>query len=683
MSSFFVRACMPVLFVCSLAPWSVHSQSASETQSAREPTLETVVVHGQRDPDGPTLSQPNLRVAKERIEQTPGGVAIVDAEEANRGRALNMGDAFRFTAGVLAQPRFGAEETRLSIRGSGLQRTFHLRGLKLMQDGVPLNQADGGGDFQSIEPLATRYIEVYRGANALQYGATTLGGAINYVSPTGYDAARAGARLEAGSYDYLRSQASSGGISGDWDYYASLSTFHQDGFRDHAVQAAQRANMNIGYRINADAETRFYFGWASSDSELPGGLSKAQLKDDPRQANAGNLAGDQQRNTDVGRIANRSVWRFGDSRLEASIYYATYDLFHPIFQVLEQDTFTVGGELRFINDATLGGRRNRLIVGYAPMRGKTEEDRFLNVSGERGARTDRSTQTASTQTVYFENSHYVLPGLALVIGLQHARVTRELDDKFGVDASYQETYRETSPKYGLLYALSPRAQLFANISKSFEPPSFSEGPVLGVPNKAQSAWTYEIGTRGETKALHWDVALYRAQLRNELLGITPNGLNAFTVNADRTIHEGVEAAAGGTWNSLSWQVAALLNRFRFNDDAVYGDNTLPGIPKLLLRAEILCRLESGVYFGPNLEWSPRKYPVDMENSFDADAYAVWGFKLGQDVDRHWSWFVDLRNLSNKKYATTTGVIRDAAGTDTAQFFPGDGRSVFLGVQWRI
>jgi len=57
-----------------------------------------------------------------------------------------------------------------------------------MQDGVPLNLADGSFDFQVIEPMATRYIEVYRGANALQFGAATLGGAINYVSPTGYDA---------------------------------------------------------------------------------------------------------------------------------------------------------------------------------------------------------------------------------------------------------------------------------------------------------------------------------------------------------------------------------------------------------------------------------------------------------------------------------------------------------------
>lgn len=92
-----------------------------------------------------------------------------------------------FAPGVLIQSRFGAEEARLSIRGSGIQRTFHGRGLWLMQDGMPLNLADGGFDMQAVEPLSANHIEVYRGANALQvYGAATLGGAINFISNTGY-----------------------------------------------------------------------------------------------------------------------------------------------------------------------------------------------------------------------------------------------------------------------------------------------------------------------------------------------------------------------------------------------------------------------------------------------------------------------------------------------------------------
>lgn len=201
-----------------------------------EQILPTVNVTGTRDELGASLTQPDIKRATNEINQTAGGVTIVDAEKVREGRVSNFADTLGLATGVLAQSRFGAEESRLSIRGSGLQRTFHGRGIKLMQDGIPVNQTDGSFDFQAIEPLATRYIEVYRGANALRYGATNLGGAINFVSPTGYDAPKFETRAEIGSFDYKRFGVATGGVVGDLDYFINASTFSQDGYRDFAKQ---------------------------------------------------------------------------------------------------------------------------------------------------------------------------------------------------------------------------------------------------------------------------------------------------------------------------------------------------------------------------------------------------------------------------------------------------------------
>ncbi|MGH8083360.1 MAG: TonB-dependent receptor plug domain-containing protein, partial [Lysobacter sp.] len=144
-------------------------------------TLGPVRVHGHRvDP----IAVDGVERARERLDQRAGATSLVDGESYRDRRVGTLTDALGYAAGVFVQPRFGAEEARLSIRGSGLQRTFHGRGLELLQDGSPLNLADGGFDFQAVEPLSARYIEVYRGANALEFGAATLGGAINFVSPT-------------------------------------------------------------------------------------------------------------------------------------------------------------------------------------------------------------------------------------------------------------------------------------------------------------------------------------------------------------------------------------------------------------------------------------------------------------------------------------------------------------------
>ena len=51
-----------------------------------------------------------------------------------------------------------------------------------------MNYADGGGDFYQIDPRYYRSIEVLKGGNALSAGSSTLGGAINFVSPTAYTA---------------------------------------------------------------------------------------------------------------------------------------------------------------------------------------------------------------------------------------------------------------------------------------------------------------------------------------------------------------------------------------------------------------------------------------------------------------------------------------------------------------
>ena len=145
-------------------------------------------------------TQGSIEQAREAVAQTAGGAGVVDHESFTQGRVSTLSDALGYATGVFIQPRFGAEEARLSIRGSGLQRTFHGRGIRLLQDGIPVNLADGSFDFQAIEALATDYIEVFRGANAFGLGTAGLGGSINYASKTGLTAPGFTARTEAGSF---------------------------------------------------------------------------------------------------------------------------------------------------------------------------------------------------------------------------------------------------------------------------------------------------------------------------------------------------------------------------------------------------------------------------------------------------------------------------------------------------
>src|SRR5678815_60624 len=159
------------------------------------PTMPAVRVEGERVPDDRLMSPER---AREEIERTPGGVGVVGQSTIEESRAANLKDAIEWVPGVMIRPRFGAaDESQLSIRGSGLRNNFHLRGINVLIDGFIYGQADGFSDFEALELWTTKRIEVYKGANALQYGGYTLGGAINLVSKTGYDAGLVEVRSEA------------------------------------------------------------------------------------------------------------------------------------------------------------------------------------------------------------------------------------------------------------------------------------------------------------------------------------------------------------------------------------------------------------------------------------------------------------------------------------------------------
>ena len=133
------------------------------------PTLKPVVVEGTRIPDERRETD---QEAREELQRVPGAVDLVDETRIRESRAANLKDVLDFTPGILIRPRFGSDESQISIRGSGLRNNFHLRGINILIDGFPYGNADGFSDFEALELLTTKRIEVYRGASALASGAT-------------------------------------------------------------------------------------------------------------------------------------------------------------------------------------------------------------------------------------------------------------------------------------------------------------------------------------------------------------------------------------------------------------------------------------------------------------------------------------------------------------------------------
>jgi iron complex outermembrane receptor protein len=671
---------------------------------AAEPKRTTVLpeVVVTADQEGKSLVAPTAAQAKSEAAKTPGGVAVVSKADYATGRASTPQDILGWVPGVHVQQRDTASlESRISIRGSGLQRTFHLRGILLLQDGIPINNADGGGDAQRIEPLATEYTEVFRGGNALRYGASTLGGAINFVSPTGHTADPFQIRFEGGSFGYIRSQMSFGQVSGPWDLYGSVSQFKQDGFRDHTDQDNYTVYTNAGYRWTDSAETRAYFTYINAHSKLGGGLTKAQLNANPEQGNVTSISQNRKRDFEYMRAALKTTLRQDDQRIELTGYWSLYDLFHPISPVIYQDTDDWGGEIRYVNEADLFGRKNEFVTGLNGALGTVDDDRYNNVGGVSVGRAAEFDNVAMNGVWFAEDRFYFVDSWAVVGGVQLLYASRDVQDYYfpNGDDSGETVYRSANPKIGVLYDVDEKTQIFANFNRSYEPPSFSEmtNPAGDFrPNKGQVSNTYEVGTRGAWDRLGWDATFYHSELDNELLSLNDPAGNALgTINApSATIHQGVELGASAVIldgvavhqaeknDQVTIRTLYNWNDFRFDGDPTFGNNRQPSFPEHFFKAELLYSHPSGLYLGPNLEQIFDRYPIDMANTFFADNYTVWGFKVGMRAEKGWSWFVEGKNLFDEVYAASTGIVTNAAGADSAKFNPGTGRSWFGGFEHR-
>jgi iron complex outermembrane recepter protein len=683
---------IPLHMLASASVLALSLQCASAQTSAENVQIDAINVVTEQN----SGAKETVAKARQDIQRTPGGVAVVASEEYRSGAATTIKDMLDFTPGVFAQPKFG-EDTRLSIRGSGLSRNFHLRGIKILQDGIPLNTADGSGDFQEIDPLTLLYTEVYKGSNALRFGSSTMGGAINLVSPTGRDVPPLFGRAEIGSFGFRRGMVGSGGVHGAWDYFVAGSWIVQDGYRPQSQQDSRRLNGNIGYRFNDNVETRFYFNVNDIQQEIPGSLTRIQALTNPKLANSNNVFQNYQRNIQSERFGSKTTVRIDDATsLSFGGYYLARKLDHPIFQYIDYTYQDWGLFANFTNEHQLGGNTGKLLIGTNIGGGYTRTKQFLNVAGRPTVATAFGDQRALNVDLYSEYQYFLHPQFALVMGGQLTYADREANVVFG-GRSGSKDFSAATPKIGALWQIDPTWQAFANISRSFEPPPLSElSPNFNpVPANisAQTGWTAEIGTRGRRENYKWDVTAYRSWINDEFQFFDLGGGASAVRNAEKTIHQGVELGFGvnllGVFLSTEsrdklWlNVAYTYSDFHFDGDRQYGNNKIPGAPEHYLRGELTYQNATGFYFGPNVEWVPKGYFADNANTVSqkTKSYALLGFKAGYDMENGLGFFVDARNLTDEKYISNVSVTGQAT-VNSALYVPGGPRAVYGGIRYK-
>ena len=153
---------------------------------------------------------------------------------------------------------------------------------------------------------------------------------------------------------------------------------------------------------------------------------------------------------------------------------------------------------------------------------------------------------------------------------------------------------------------------------------------------------------------------------------------------------GVPSSAGGTLarnlagedagDRLTLNQVWTFNDLRFRGDRQYGDNRVAGLPPHVLRTALTYARPEGSLVKPVLDWVPQGAWADYANTLRANAYLTLGLEAGLAVAPSVFVFLDARNLTGERYVSGLSTITDARRAGSAVFYPGEGRSLYVGTR---
>lgn len=654
------------------------------------------------------IAAPALATVKAQHKLIAGGTSVaVMTPEVQRLETIK--DALKYEPGVVIQEFFGAnDQPRLSIRGSGIQSNPQRRGVYLLQDGIPVNFSDGSFIIGVMDPSISESIEVFKGANALRYGAATLGGAVNFNSRTGRHHPGIEVKAEGGSYGYGAVSVLAGGHWGNKDAFVAVSGSRQNGFRQHNENRKLNLAANFGYRISSKIDNRTYLNYSYLNFDVPGPLTMLMLKDDPSQINKGvrlpdymgpDIERDQPgREATVVRIANRTAFRLSSSTdLNLSLYYQHInDRF--VFPIVLSTQRSAGNDVG-ISIQGIRHRRNGVITaGILGSHGNIDRRGHINKDGLDSYMFSRDNLNAINLTFYTEYDHRFNERLHLVANLQAVYNERNSEDVFP-DPELRPWYSHSSHKYRYFHsqnitlnqsfnAFNPRVgaiynagekkdiQFFGNISSSYEPPTFDElvgtkvtdnintSPknLFAIKLDKQSSVTAEAGSRHEGTFFGWNISVYRSWVKNELLEVKDFVLGVkSTRNYPHTIHQGVELGwkavpLQGLFSASGKDRLVLHGMYAYSDfhfsSGDYKGNKLAGMPAHYLTASLEYSYPGKLFLALNIESQPQQSPIDHSNTVYQPAYTIYGFRAGVEGWKRFSFYVEGKNMLNRYYASS-------------------------------
>ncbi|MDP4116939.1 MAG: TonB-dependent receptor, partial [Bacteroidota bacterium] len=626
------------------------------------------------------------------LKDVPFSASIVGSDFIERlPRSIGMEEPMKLVPGVKVDNQANGARVHLSIRGQGILSERGIRGIKILQDGIPINDPSGfAPDFFDVDFANVKNIEVLRGAAASLYGGSAAGGVINITTKNGENKPFGGEVFGmAGSNSFWKSGLQLGGASSDLNYRLSASRSMGDGYRTHTHFQGDNVYGKVTYTPTDNISITPVISWSKWYHENPEGINLDYFNRDPKLPNDDAVPFNEYLETNrfTGGVSGSINIMENNSILFNGYVKSTK------FTEANNKTFThrqitnPGGTLQYVlNTAGKNSSFKNTVSAGIDFQGQNID--------EYGQANDHSFEVPGR----LFDQKYKQAGLGLfvidkvnlneqwgaMVSLRYDNLTNKLTDNLnlGQGLSGDKDFSKTTGRIGVTYSPLTEMNLYANWGQGFLPPATEElahNPFSfgGFNNDLTFATSncIDLGVRGLLRDnLRYDLAGFYMTTKNDFdrYRVSGRGQEVFYRNFGSSKRLGVELyVAYSPIKEIELQAAYTYSNFKYNNDSpirilmddtsivkyIKKDNFLPNSPEHQLYLDLQYFVLPELTVSLNAEMYSKSY-IDGANveSEAAEGYTLLGASISYTIKiSNYSIGLNVagRNLADKKYAAFT------------------------------
>ncbi len=580
------------------------SSSKSEEDTLKTYQIDEVIVSGTRTPT--------------KVIDIPYSVQRINNFDYKYEKKVGIDDILGGTPGLFMQSRYGNHDVRISIRGFGSRSNSGIRGIRILQDGIPESEPDGQTRIESIDFQNIGSIEVVKG-NASSLYTNAPGGVINFISDLHFGRSYVTQFNEFGSFGLSSNGFKAAVKTNNYRFLATYNYHSAKGYREHSQDYWHIFNSALETTPSERSRLSLIGYFVSGLLRLPGSLTKGQFDSAAFQPNSRDVARDAKRITQKGRLGVRFETALDDDRHnEIEITgYGTIKYFERTartYRIFNRSG--IGASARFVNRTDFPGHKNEFSLGGDVFYQAGPIEDYDNQNGRKGDLLGALTDEAITNAgFYLQNSFSIINDkMSLLLTGRYDNVGFIVNNQLLAVQNAQRTFGKFTPKAALNYKLTPTIAAYTSYGLGFDTPAGNEldnyplstntTSMLNPDLLPQTSTNFEIGIKGiyavddldYFRKVFFEATFFNIKIDDEVVPFEVFG-DVFFRNAAQTNRTGFELGADAELlYGLRLKAAYTFSNFTYNDyiarnivqdtlgnivvqDSKFSGNVAPSVPK--------------------------------------------------------------------------------------------------------